>query len=75
MTKFEAGESWKDIEICDAAYKPLNMFLSQQFVKILEDLGIPNDSFTSILQEAVQMLEAIVHNPINVANFLGMYAS
>ena len=40
MIKFPAPDSL-DIEICDAAYRPLPYFLNQQTIKILEGIGAP----------------------------------
>jgi hypothetical protein len=41
MTKYTAKESWRDLEICNAAYNPLKLYLNHQFIKILEDLRVP----------------------------------
>jgi len=40
MIKFQ-GSTDQNLEICGAAYKPLPMYLNRDFVKILEDLGVP----------------------------------
>lgn len=71
MTKYHARETWKDLEICGAAYKPLGMYLNQQFIKILEDLGVPRENFISVQQDALKALELIVKHPLNAASFLG----
>jgi hypothetical protein len=71
MTKYIAKESWQDLEICGAAYKPLVMYLNHQYIKILEDLGIPLQNFISVQRDALQALEMIVKHPINAASFLG----
>lgn len=70
MTKYTARESWKDLEICGAAYKPLRLFLNHQFIKILEDLGIPEYNFVSIQKDALRQLEQSIKHPINAASFL-----
>ncbi|KAF1956713.1 RdRP-domain-containing protein [Byssothecium circinans] len=70
MTKYTARESWRDLEICGASYKPLRMFLNQQFIKILEDLRIPVENIVSVQKEALQTLELIIRHPINAASFL-----
>ncbi len=44
MIKFPGSNS-TDVEICDAAYKPLPLFLNQQSIKILEDMGVEDDFF------------------------------
>jgi len=71
MTKYTAKESWRDLEICGAAYQPLVMYLNHQFVKILEDLGVPQQNFVAVQKDALLALEMIVKHPINAASFLG----
>jgi hypothetical protein len=71
MTKYTAKVSWRDLEICGAAYKPLVMYLNHQFIKILEDLGIPQQNFIAVQKDALRELEMIVKHPINAASFLG----
>lgn len=44
MIKFD-GSNKTDVEICEAAWKPLPMYLNRQFIKILEDMGTP-DTFS-----------------------------
>jgi hypothetical protein len=71
MTKYTAKDSWRDLEVCGAAYKPLVMYLNHQFVKILEDLGVPPQNFIAVQKDALQALEMIVKHPLNAASFLG----
>jgi hypothetical protein len=71
MTKYIAKEGWRDLELCGAAYKPLTMCLNQQFIKILEDLGVPAKNFLSVQDDALRMLEMVIKHPINAASFLG----
>ena len=71
MTKYTAKDSWRDLELCGAAYKPLAMYLNHQFIKILEDLGISQQNFIAVQKDALQALEMIVKHPINAASFLG----
>jgi hypothetical protein len=71
MTKYIARDSWRDLELCGAAYKPLKMFLNHQFIKILEDLGVPLKNFLEVQNEARTMLEMVIRNPLNAASFLG----
>jgi hypothetical protein len=75
MTKYIAKDGWKDLELCGAAYKPLRMFLNHQFIKILEDLGVPLHSFLEVQNEARRTLEMIIKHPLNAASFLGKSAS
>lgn len=70
MTKFIAKDDWKDIEICEAAYTPLTFFLNHQFVKILEDLGVPAEQFIAVQKDACRDLELVIQHPLNAANFL-----
>ena len=68
MVKFE-GSPANDIEICGAAFKPLPMYLNRQLIKILEDLGVSEEAFLSLQQEAVEQLRMIVESPVNAASF------
>ncbi|XPS68550.1 RNA-directed RNA polymerase [Ascochyta lentis] len=70
MTKYVAREEWRDLELCGAAYRPLNMYLNHQFIKILEDLRIPLRNFFSVQDDALKALEMIVKHPLNAASFL-----
>jgi len=79
MTKYIAKETWRDLELCGAAYKPLQVFLNHQFIKILEDLGVPAKNFKAVQDEAVNALKMITEHPLNAASFLeyshsGVYA-
>jgi len=69
MTKFPAPDA-HDLEICGAAYKRLPMYLNRQFVKILEDLGVPSEAFLRLQERAVALLQLMAKSPINAANFL-----
>jgi hypothetical protein len=73
MTKYIAKESWRDLELCGAAYKPLSVFLNHQFIKILEDLGVPAKNFKAVQDEAVETLKLITEHPLNAASFLGKF--
>ncbi|TAQ89950.1 hypothetical protein B7494_g1737 [Chlorociboria aeruginascens] len=69
MIKFE-GSNDTDIEICDAAHRPLPMYLNRQLIKILEDLGVNDKFFLDLQAEQVNRLRLITSNPINASNFL-----
>ncbi|CAL3973231.1 unnamed protein product [Diplocarpon coronariae] len=69
MIKFD-GSTWPDVEICEAAYKPLKMFLNRQLIKILEDLGVDDKFFLKLQAEEVQRLRSITASPINASSFL-----
>lgn len=75
MTKYVASEGWRDLELCGAAYRPLDMYLNHQFIKILEDLRVPLRNFLSVQDDALKALEMIVRHPLNAASFLGVCAS
>ncbi|KAF1839743.1 RdRP-domain-containing protein [Decorospora gaudefroyi] len=70
MTKYIAKESWRDLELCGAAYRPLMVFLNHQFIKILEDLGVPAENFKAVQDDAVNTLKMITEHPLNAASFL-----
>ena len=69
MIKFE-GSNATDIEICGAGFKPLPMYLNRQVIKILEDLGVPDEAFLKLQAEAVESLRITASSPINAAYFL-----
>jgi hypothetical protein len=73
MTKYIAKETWRDLELCGAAYKPLSVFLNHQFIKILEDLGVPASNFQAVQEEAVNELKFLTAHPINAASFLSKW--
>ncbi|CAN9119100.1 unnamed protein product [Alternaria alternata] len=70
MTKYIANETWQALELCGAAYKPLQVFLNHQFIKILEDLGVPARNFKAVQDEAVSTLKRMTEHPLNAASFL-----
>jgi len=69
MVKFEGSIDF-NLEICGAAFKPLPCYLNRQFIKIFEDLGVPDDAFLNLQQKAVKLLELMTRSPVNAANFL-----
>ncbi len=69
MIKFP-GSTATDIEICGAGFKPLPMYLNRQVIKILEDLGVPEESFLKLQEKAVNSLRITASSPINAAYFL-----
>ncbi|KAL8828644.1 MAG: hypothetical protein Q9170_006510 [Blastenia crenularia] len=68
MIKFEANST--EIEICGAGFKPLPFYLNRQLIKILEDLGVPDEAFLSLQEEAVEQLRITAENPINAGYYL-----
>ena len=70
MVKFEVSPSSSaEIEICGAANKLLPMFLNRPLIKILEDLGVPNQSFLDLQAEVVENLRMTTLSPINASTF------
>ncbi|KAE9382198.1 RdRP-domain-containing protein [Stipitochalara longipes BDJ] len=69
MIKFE-GSTSTDIEICEAAYKPLPMYLNRQFIKILEDMGVDDQFFLNLQAQEVERLRMITDSPVNASSFL-----
>lgn len=69
MVKFQAPAAL-DIEICGAAFKPLPMFLNRQLIKILKDLGVPDQALLDLQTAEVKRLRDITLSPVNAATFL-----
>jgi len=59
MIKF-VGSNSPDIEICEAAYKPLTMYLNRQLIKILEDMGVADDFFLDLQAKEVERLRTVL---------------
>ncbi|TVY45069.1 RNA-dependent RNA polymerase [Lachnellula subtilissima] len=66
----QSGSNSADVEICEAAYKPLPMYLNRQFIKILEDMGVEDKFFLDLQAREVKRLRDITDNPINASTFL-----
>ena len=69
MIKYD-GSSSNDIEICDATYTPLPVYLNRQFIKILEDMGVEDSWFMNLQAREVDRLRSITETPINASTFL-----
>ncbi|KIW67302.1 hypothetical protein PV04_06566 [Phialophora macrospora] len=69
MVKFPAPNSL-DIEICDAAYRPLPYFLNQQTIKILEDMGVDESFFFFHQNLEVERLQSTTSSPGRASKFL-----
>jgi hypothetical protein len=69
MKKFETFATW-NLEICGAAFQPLPMILNRQFIKILEDLGIPLATFQRLQAAAVGRLRRMTTSAPDAAAFL-----
>jgi hypothetical protein len=69
MDKFPAPNSL-DIEICDAAYRPLPYFLYQQTIKILEDMGVDDSFFFFHQNLELERLQSTTSSPERASQFL-----
>ena len=69
MVKFEASNK-TDIEICEAAWKPLPLYLNRQFIKILEDMGTADSFFLDLQAKEVERLRMVIESPFNASTFL-----
>lgn len=68
MIKFESND--RQLEICDVASKPMPMVLNRQLIKILEDMGAPEEWFLRLQSSEVHRLRGITETVYNTANFL-----
>ena len=69
MTKFGTRDH-TDLEICGSGARTLQFYLNRQLIKILEDLGVPIGSFTTLQEIAVNELRMATTTPVNAASFL-----
>ncbi len=69
MIKFESGEKY-NLEICDMASKPIELYLNRQMIKILEDMGVPQDWFVDLQNDELKELRLIASTAYNMANFI-----
>ncbi|OAG12010.1 RdRP-domain-containing protein [Paraphaeosphaeria sporulosa] len=66
MVKFESNDI-ENLEICDAANKPIQMVLNRQLIKILEDMRVPAAWF---LKQQDATLRYVTAHISNTAGFL-----
>ncbi|KAK2764926.1 hypothetical protein FQN54_008623 [Arachnomyces sp. PD_36] len=69
MIKFQAPNSW-NIELCGAGTNALPFFLNNQLIKILEDLGVPPQSFFALQAEDLHRLRSTTQSTQQAAQFL-----
>jgi hypothetical protein len=69
MWKFQAKNT-DDLEICGFADKPRPLFLNRPLIKVLEDLGVPEDSFLDLAKDVIDELHHCVSSTINASIFL-----
>ncbi|GKZ74167.1 hypothetical protein AnigIFM50267_011409 [Aspergillus niger] len=68
MIKFQGD--MKDLEICDMAAKPMVLVLNRQMIKILEDMGTPDDWFLTLQEAALTKLRSVTASAHNSEVFL-----
>lgn len=69
MIKFEASNK-TDVEICEAAWKPLPLYLNRQLIKILEDMGTSDSFFLDLQAAELERLRMVIESPFNASTFL-----
>ncbi|RPA83493.1 RdRP-domain-containing protein [Ascobolus immersus RN42] len=72
MVKFSIQDrsQMRTLEICSATVRPLPMYLNRPLIKILEDLGVPESTFTGRLSEALSEIRETASQPHMAASFL-----
>ena len=68
MIKFE-GSSDSNLEICKGA-RLIPLYLNQQYIKILEDLGVDVDVFQKLQKQDIDRLRKTASSPTDAAAFL-----
>jgi RNA dependent RNA polymerase len=69
MIKFPGSDS-TDVEICGAAYNPLPLYLNQQSIKILEDMGVEDHFFLHHQAMEVERLRSTISSSEKASKFL-----
>ncbi len=69
MDKFPS-EDGATLEICDSAHRAIPMVLNRQVIKILEDLGAPDEWFLKLQANEMKYLRGITSSVSNTASFL-----
>jgi RNA dependent RNA polymerase len=69
MIKFRESTS-TDLEICKAGYKPLPLYLNQQMIKILEDMGVDHQFFMDLQAMEVERLRVTTSSAERASTFL-----
>ena len=68
MWKFDAKDN--DFEVCGMNNRPLPLYLNRPLIKLLEDLGVPEQSFISLQDEVIEDLQKAVSTPKAAAAYL-----
>ncbi|QUC19185.1 uncharacterized protein UV8b_03426 [Ustilaginoidea virens] len=69
MMKFPSRDV-QELGICDAATKPLRLYLNRQIIKILEDMGTRPRWFMSLQEKALNILRGVTATATNTSKFL-----
>lgn len=69
MLKFEARGA-SDIEVCGMADRPLPLYLNRPLIKILEDLGVPDQSFMELQDEYIAEFKEATQDADEFAKFM-----
>ncbi|KAF7593189.1 hypothetical protein BBP40_011819 [Aspergillus hancockii] len=69
MVKFES-QDMQNLEICNMASRPYPMVLNRQLIKILEDMGAPNNWFFQMQDAELERLRTITSSIDRTASFL-----
>ncbi|KAF4121684.1 RNA-dependent RNA polymerase [Geosmithia morbida] len=69
MRKFPSDDAG-DLGICDTASKPLHLMLNRQMIKILEDMGTPDQWFVDMQNRELRIIRAVTATASNTSTFL-----
>ncbi|KAK1973476.1 RNA dependent RNA polymerase [Colletotrichum cereale] len=69
MEKFPSDDV-QNLEICDAASRPLKLVLNRQMIKIMEDLGVDKNFFLRLQKNELDRLRAVTADAYNTGTFL-----
>ena len=69
MIKF-ATSDMHDLEICETGSRPVALYLNRQMIKILEDMGVPDEWFFRLQNAGLQRIQEVTAKPSNTARFL-----
>ena len=69
MIKFATADM-HDLEICDTGSRPVPLYLNRQMIKILEDMGVPDEWFFKLQNAGLERIRAVTAKPSNTAKFL-----
>jgi hypothetical protein len=69
MVKFSGSPS-NELEICGLNAQPLPFKLNRQLVKILEDLGVPNEAFHKLQDQAIKRLQITASSRAAAIDFI-----